>query len=35
MYTKGEIQEVPTGWDIEILDPDGDVVVTLDYATRI
>lgn len=31
MYTKGDILEVPTGWDIEILDPDGDVIVTLNY----
>lgn len=31
MYTKGDILEVPTGWDIEILDPAGDVVVTLNY----
>lgn len=31
MYTKGDILEVPTGWDIEIMDPDGDVVVTLNY----
>lgn len=31
MYTKGDIQEVPTGWDIEILGPDGDHVITLNY----
>lgn len=31
MYTKSDILEVPTGWDIEIYDPHGDHVVTLHY----
>ena len=31
MYTKGEIDEVPTGWSIDIRDPQGDHVVTLHY----
>lgn len=31
-YTKGDILEVPIGgWDIEILDPDGDHVCYLHY----
>lgn len=31
MYTKGDIVEEPYGWGIEILDPDGDVIVVLKY----
>ena len=31
MYTKDEIEEVPTGWNMSILDPQGDHVVTLRY----
>lgn len=31
MYTKGEINEVPTGWSIDIYDPEGHGVATLDF----
>jgi len=31
MYTKDSIAEVPTGWSIDILDPDGDSIATLDF----
>ncbi len=31
LYTKSEIEEIPTGWSINILDPDEDVIATLDY----
>lgn len=31
VYTKGDIEEVPTGWNISIYDPEGDYVVTLHY----
>jgi hypothetical protein len=31
MYTKDEIEEVPTGWSINILDPDGLIVAVLDF----
>jgi len=31
MYTKGDIEEIPTGWSIDILDPRGLIVATLDF----
>lgn len=31
LYTKSEIIEVPTGWDIEIMDPEGTIIARCVY----
>jgi len=31
MYTKDQIEEIPTGWSINILDPDGHCIAVLDF----
>jgi hypothetical protein len=31
MYTKGEIIEAQVGWELEIKDPQGDVISTVQY----